>query len=165
MPTCPLSIAPGGHHQTKWNMPPLYSTDGKPVRCFRVQSQTCAPAGSWNGFSFRCVCVCVCACTCVCLKCINHILMEVNDWVFLLIYWKQSAVIMERSEIWETRDTIIPATLSPGSRFLRETCQQRSPFSPLAFLRQGLRSGARTTQGPASGFCLSCSALSGIDTL
>ena len=44
-----------------------------------------------------CVCVslhtCVCMHACPCLKCIICILMEVNDWVFLLIYCKQGAVL------------------------------------------------------------------------
>ena len=54
---------------------------------------------------YVCACVCVCLCTrvCVhahpCLKCIICILMEVNDWVFLLIYWKQGAVLMEKGDI------------------------------------------------------------------
>lgn len=47
---------------------------------------------------------CVCVCMCVYLeKCIKHILMVANGWLFLLIYWKQSEVLMERSGIRETR--------------------------------------------------------------
>lgn len=52
-----------------------------------------------------CMCVYLCThmCVCVhafpCLKCIICILMEVNDWVFLLIYCKQGAVLMERGDI------------------------------------------------------------------
>ena len=110
MPTCPLSTTPGGHHQTTWNMPPLYFTDEKLVRCFRVESQTCAYLYPDAAFALdMCVYVRVCVCVslhvrvcvhaCPCLKTIICILMEVNDLVFLLIYWKQGAVLMERGDI------------------------------------------------------------------
>ncbi|EAW91595.1 hCG2041410, partial [Homo sapiens] len=55
-PTCPLFITPGGHCQTKWNMSPLYSTDGKLMRCSEWGSDL-APAESWHTLCFRFMCV------------------------------------------------------------------------------------------------------------
>ena len=80
------------------------------MRCFRVESQTCAYLYPDAAFALdMCVYVCMCVWVslyvpvCVharpCLKTIICILMEVNDLVFLLIYWKQGAVLMERGDI------------------------------------------------------------------
>ena len=135
MPTCRLSTAPGGHHQTTWNTPPLYFTDEKLVRCFRVESQTCAYL---YPDAHVCACVrvcvslhtCVCVHACPCLKCIICILMEVNDWVFLLIYCKQGAVPMERGDIWVTSDTVVSATLSQKQVPERDWPREESFLSP-----------------------------------